>query len=91
LFRRYDRDHDGYLSLAEMGRFVVATNGGGRPPLAMLRGLWQTFSPECSHGLSLEGFMDFFVQQSLQDPVETRSDLQKHGFDAKALTRLATI
>ncbi|KAJ1974677.1 hypothetical protein H4R34_004626 [Dimargaris verticillata] len=91
LFRRYDRDYDGYLNLAELGQFVVATNGGGRPPLGMLRGLWQTFSPECPQGLSLEGFLDFFVQQSLQEPVETRKDLQKHGFDAKALTRLATV
>jgi len=35
--------------------------------------------------LTLEAFLAFYLKQTLEDPSETRSDLEKFGYDSKLL------
>ncbi|KAJ1921842.1 hypothetical protein IWQ60_006673 [Tieghemiomyces parasiticus] len=86
LFGRYDQDGDSVLSFVELDRLIAAVNGAPAPP-AMLRALCRTYSATPAVGLTLDGLFAFYFEQSLQDPVETRADLAKHGFDPHTLRR----
>jgi len=78
---------DNALNIAELSEFILKTNGN-RPPRSVLQQIVKTFSPSrMNDRLTLEGFMEFYLQQTLDEPSETRKDLETHGFDPKSLTK----
>ncbi|KCV70621.1 hypothetical protein H696_02978 [Fonticula alba] len=123
IFRRFDRNRDGFLDVMELSTLVrTATAAGastspvssrdlsmmcqallrqyGRPlatgsgPAAgrsgsrvpMARG--RPAGGASSIGLPLEGFLQFYLNQTLSDPEETRKDLTTFGFDPDSLMPL---
>ncbi|KAF9420793.1 hypothetical protein BGZ94_009037 [Podila epigama] len=87
IFRTFDKDRDGGLSPSELSDFVYKTNGS-RPPAAFLTQMGLQFGKTAKGYLSLEGFFNFFLEQTLDDPIETRRDLEKHGWDGDRLVRI---
>ncbi|KAK9768295.1 hypothetical protein K7432_001134 [Basidiobolus ranarum] len=83
IFRKFDKDNDGALNMSELDGFVYQTNGM-HPPPPFFQQLCQMFDSN-SQGLTMKGFFEFFLQQTLEDPLETRNDLAKHGYDPKSL------
>ncbi|KAK9710501.1 hypothetical protein K7432_008396 [Basidiobolus ranarum] len=86
LFDTFDEDKDGALNMEEMDQFVFKTNGL-HPPPPFFEQLCQMFNSN-QYGLTVQGFFEFFLQQTLDDPLETRSDLEKHGYDPKTFVRI---
>ncbi|KAF9968780.1 hypothetical protein BGZ70_007666 [Mortierella alpina] len=86
IFNSFDKDKDGSLSPAELSEFVFKTNGS-RPPAAFLTQMGIQFGKDAKGYLTLEGFLNFFLEQTLEDPIETRRDLEKHGWDGDRLVR----
>ncbi|KFH68140.1 hypothetical protein MVEG_06869 [Podila verticillata NRRL 6337] len=87
IFQTFDQDKDGGLSPQELSEFVFKTNGS-RPPAAFLTQMGIQFGKTSKGYLSLEGFFNFFLEQTLDDPIETRRDLEKHGWDGDRLVRM---
>jgi len=86
IFNTFDKDKDGGLSPTELSDFVFKTNGS-RPPQAFLKQMGLQFGKNAKGYLTLEGFFNFFLEQTLEDPVETRRDLERHGWDGDRLVR----
>ncbi|KAG0307476.1 hypothetical protein BGZ98_000194 [Dissophora globulifera] len=86
IFNNFDKDGDGGLSPSELSDFVYKTNGS-RPPAAFLTQMGIQFGKDKKGYLTLEGFFNFFLEQTLEDPIETRRDLEKHGWDGDRLVR----
>ncbi|KAG0264307.1 hypothetical protein BG011_007055 [Mortierella polycephala] len=86
IFNTFDKDRDGSLSPSELSEFVYKTNGS-RPPAAFLTQMGIQFGKDAKGYLTLEGFFNFFLEQTLEDPIETRRDLEKHGWDGDRLVR----
>ncbi|KAF9175000.1 hypothetical protein BGX21_006041 [Mortierella sp. AD011] len=86
IFNNFDKDHDGSLSPSELSEFVYKTNGS-RPPAAFLTQMGLQFGKDAKGYLTLQGFFNFFLEQTLEDPIETRRDLEKHGWDGDRLVR----
>ncbi|KAG0055982.1 hypothetical protein BGZ83_006749 [Gryganskiella cystojenkinii] len=84
IFNSFDKDQDGALKPSELSDFVFATNGS-RPPQAFLTQMGIQFGKNAKGYLTLEGFFNFFLEQTLEDPIETRRDLEKHGWDGDRL------
>ncbi|KAI7825207.1 hypothetical protein BC939DRAFT_132914 [Gamsiella multidivaricata] len=87
IFNTFDKDHDDALSPSELSDFVYKTNGS-RPPAAFLTQMGIQFGKNAKGYLTLEGFFNFFLEQTLEDPIETRRDLEKHGWDGDRLVRV---
>jgi len=87
IFNSFDKDQDGSLSPAELSEFVFVTNGS-RPPNAFLTQMGIQFGKDAKGYLTLEGFFNFFLEQTLEDPIETRRDIEKHGWDGDRLVRI---
>ncbi|KAF9914253.1 hypothetical protein BX616_008641 [Lobosporangium transversale] len=86
IFNSFDKDRDGSLSPTELSDFVYRTNGS-RPPTAFLTQMGIQFGKDAKGYLTLEGFFNFFLEQTLEDPIETRRDLERHGYDGDRLVR----
>ncbi|KAF9584346.1 hypothetical protein BGW38_006801 [Lunasporangiospora selenospora] len=86
IFGQFDKDKDGGLSPSELSDFVFVTNGS-RPPEAFLTQMGLQFGHDKNGYLTLEGFYNFFLEQTLEDPIETRRDLERHGWDGDRLVR----
>ncbi|KAF9432172.1 hypothetical protein BGZ76_011172 [Entomortierella beljakovae] len=86
IFNSFDKDGDGSLAPKELSDFVFKTNGS-RPPAAFLTQMGLQFGKDSKGYLTLEGFFNFFLEQTLEDPIETRRDLEKHGWDGDRLVR----
>lgn len=86
IFNSFDKDKDGSLKPSELSDFVYKTNGS-RPPQAFLTQMGIQFGKDAKGYLTLEGFFNFFLEQTLEDPIETRRDLEKHGWDGDRLVR----
>ncbi|KAF9926323.1 hypothetical protein FBU30_004090 [Linnemannia zychae] len=86
IFNTFDKDKDGSLKPSELSDFVFKTNGS-RPPAAFLTQMGIQFGKDAKGYLTLEGFFNFFLEQTLEDPLETRRDLEKHGWDGDRLVR----
>ncbi|KAF9202496.1 hypothetical protein BGZ49_007346 [Haplosporangium sp. Z 27] len=86
IFNTFDKDQDGGLSPSELSEFVYKTNGS-RPPAAFLTQMGLQFGKDAKGYLTLQGFFNFFLEQTLEDPIETRRDLEKHGWDGDRLVR----
>ncbi|KAJ2848583.1 hypothetical protein IWW36_003214 [Coemansia brasiliensis] len=93
IFRRFDCDRDGVLSAKELGALIRVTNGQPVPPAAISQiihtfgGPIQTHNSRKVAGWDLRSLCSFYVAQSLQDPQETRQDLEKFGFDPQSLKK----
>ncbi|KAJ1676014.1 hypothetical protein EV182_000083 [Spiromyces aspiralis] len=81
LFSRFDKDRDNKLSIRELSSLVSVTNGSPPHPMAIKQMIASLERTPRATSLTWDGFKAFFLVQSLQDPEETRKDLNKLGFD----------
>ncbi|ORX55047.1 hypothetical protein DM01DRAFT_1335344 [Hesseltinella vesiculosa] len=86
IFARFDKDQDGALNAKELGQFILETNGS-RPPPPFLRQMGQRFGCDARGSLTKNGFLAFYLEQTLDDPSETRNDLGVHGYDPHTLRK----
>jgi Ca2+-binding EF-hand superfamily protein len=84
IFNKFDTDQDGALNNKELDSFIFKTNGA-HPPVAFLRQMGLRFGSNKKGWLTLEGFLSFYLEQTLDDPLETRNDLGCHGYDSQSL------
>ncbi|KAF7732508.1 hypothetical protein EC973_003254 [Apophysomyces ossiformis] len=87
VFRNFDKDKDGALSAKELDQFIFATNGS-HPPPAFLKQMGLRFGANARGWLTKNGFLAFYLEQTLDDPSETRNDLTVHGYDGQTLKKL---
>jgi hypothetical protein len=83
IFTSFDLDRDQHLSLSELDAFIYKTNGQ-HAPTSFLKQFIQHYGMNRGR-LTLDGFLSFYLEQTLNDPMETRKDLDKHGFDMHTL------
>jgi Ca2+-binding EF-hand superfamily protein len=84
VFNKFDQDKDGALNAKELDSFIFVTNGA-HPPPAFLRQMGLRFGANKKGWLTKEGFLAFYLEQTLDDPSETRNDLGVHGYDPQTL------
>ncbi|GAN02825.1 hypothetical protein MAM1_0028d02272 [Mucor ambiguus] len=84
VFSKFDADNDGALNAKELDSFIFTTNGA-HPPPAFLRQMGLRFGANKKGWLTKEGFLAFYLEQTLDDPSETRNDLGVHGYDPQTL------
>ncbi|KAI8975326.1 hypothetical protein BDF20DRAFT_790188, partial [Mycotypha africana] len=84
IFNKFDKDHDGALNTQELDSFIFTTNGT-HPPPQFLRQMGLRFGANKRGWLTKEGFFAFYLEQTLDDPSETRNDLGVHGYDPQSL------
>lgn len=84
VFNKFDEDKDGALNAKELDAFIFKTNGA-HPPPQFLRQMGLRFGANKKGWLSLDGFLAFYLEQTLDDPSETRNDLSVHGYDSQTL------
>lgn len=84
VFNKFDQDQDGALNPKELDSFIFTTNGA-HPPAAFLRQMGLRFGANKKGWLSKDGFLAFYLEQTLDDPSETRNDLGVHGYDPQTL------
>jgi len=79
IFNRFDKDKDGALSQHELDTFHRVVNGTPISP-STVKFLLDHF--DVNHkGLTLTGFIGFYVSQTVGDAEETWKDLTKLGYD----------
>ncbi|RKP26694.1 hypothetical protein SYNPS1DRAFT_5990, partial [Syncephalis pseudoplumigaleata] len=81
IFEQFDRDQDRHWSCDELNAFITASNGQPAPP-AFLRQFIGRYGEHAGR-LTLDGLLAFFLQQTLDDPEETRQDLVKHNWNGQ--------
>ncbi|KAL0094708.1 hypothetical protein F4703DRAFT_1728654, partial [Phycomyces blakesleeanus] len=86
IFDTFDKDNDGALNPKELDSFIFTTNGS-HPPAAFLRQMGQMFESNAKGWLNKDGFLSFYLRQTLDDPSETRNDLGVHGYDPHSLKK----
>ncbi|KAI8088925.1 uncharacterized protein BX664DRAFT_331739 [Halteromyces radiatus] len=86
IFSNFDKDKDNALNNKELGNFIYETNGS-HPPPPFLRQMGQRFGSNSQGWLTKDGFLAFYLEQTLDDPSETRSDLGVHGYDPHTLKK----
>ncbi|KAI8584237.1 hypothetical protein K450DRAFT_218808 [Umbelopsis ramanniana AG] len=87
IFETFDQDHDGALNNQELGNFIFTTNGSHPPPQFLVQ-IAQRFGGTERYWLTKDGFLAFYLEQTLDDPTETRSDLSVHGYDGQTLQKM---
>ncbi|KAI9283077.1 hypothetical protein BC943DRAFT_281087, partial [Umbelopsis sp. AD052] len=87
IFETFDQDHDGALNNEELGNFIFTTNGSHPPPQFLVQ-IAQRFGGTERYWLTKDGFLAFYLEQTLDDPTETRSDLSVHGYDGQTLQKM---
>ncbi|KAL1924044.1 uncharacterized protein VTP21DRAFT_7079 [Calcarisporiella thermophila] len=87
IFNDFDADGDGALAPEELDNFVFTTNGDHAPP-GFAQQLGMRFDSNSKGWLTCNGFLEFYLEQTLGDPEETRRDLGTHGFDRRTLLKL---
>ncbi|KAI8048375.1 hypothetical protein BDF22DRAFT_703047 [Syncephalis plumigaleata] len=86
IFEQFDKDNDQHWSCNELNAFITASNGQSAP-LPFLRQFISNYGEDAGR-LTFNGLCAFFLQQTLDDPEETRKDLAKHGWDGHTLQPL---
>ncbi|KAI8330177.1 hypothetical protein BC941DRAFT_404928 [Chlamydoabsidia padenii] len=86
VFDKFDKDKDNALNNRELGNFIFETNGS-HPPPPFLRQMGQRFGANARGWLTRDGFLAFYLEQTLDDPSETRNDLGVHGYDPHTLKK----
>ncbi|KAI8997122.1 hypothetical protein BDB01DRAFT_20401 [Pilobolus umbonatus] len=84
IFKKFDKDKDGALNAKELDNFIFTTNGS-HPPATFLRQMGMRFGANARGWLTKNGFLAFYLEQTLDDPSETRNDLAVHGYDPDTL------
>jgi Ca2+-binding EF-hand superfamily protein len=84
IFKKFDVDNDGALNSKELNNFIFKTNGS-HPPPAFLRQMGLRFGANAKGWLTKDGFLAFYLEQTLDDPSETRNDMGVHGYDPQTL------
>lgn len=96
VFMRFDKDGDGFLNFDEVAELINATNGQ-YPDRLFIQQMIEMFNSLIDNSftgvegngdadkLTLQAFLAFYLKQTLEDPSETRNDLEKFGFDSKLL------
>ncbi|KAJ2088500.1 hypothetical protein IW138_004188 [Coemansia sp. RSA 986] len=93
IFQQLDSDRDGVLSVSEIANMVQITNGKPAPRstitqiISAFGGSIQAKSGRRVSGWDINSLTNFYINQSLDDPSETRADLAKFGFDPSTLSR----
>ncbi|ORX69334.1 hypothetical protein BCR32DRAFT_272447 [Anaeromyces robustus] len=96
IFDKFDKDEDGLLNFDEVAELINATNGQypDRSFIQQMIGMFNSMVVNSINGadgngdadkLTREAFLAFYLKQTLEDPSETRSDLEKFGYDSKLL------
>ncbi|KNE67309.1 hypothetical protein AMAG_12375 [Allomyces macrogynus ATCC 38327] len=78
VFAQNDRDRDGAWTHRELRDFIGAMNGA-RPDIAFCQQFARMFGADVRGFLIEEGFLEFFAQQSANEPDETLRDLERMG------------
>jgi len=98
IFDKFDKDQDGLLNFDEVAELINATNGQypDRSFIQQMIGMFNSLVANSITGadgngdadkLTREAFLAFYLKQTLEDPSETRSDLEKFGYDSKLLVQ----
>ncbi|KAH8550632.1 hypothetical protein BGW37DRAFT_497778 [Umbelopsis sp. PMI_123] len=87
IFDEFDNDHDGALNNQELSKFIFTTNGSHPPPQFLVQ-IAQRFGGTKRDWLTKDGFLAFYLEQTLDDPSETRNDLSVHGYDGQTLQKM---
>eukprot|EP01125_Pyxidicula_operculata_P022439 TRINITY_DN9176_c0_g1_i1.p1 TRINITY_DN9176_c0_g1~~TRINITY_DN9176_c0_g1_i1.p1 ORF type:complete len:224 (+),score=73.11 TRINITY_DN9176_c0_g1_i1:57-728(+) len=82
IFQRFDVDKDNSLSDAELNKFHQVVNG---TPIAKqtLAFLHENFEVDAKGYLTQDGFIAFYLSQTLGDASETLNDLKQLGYNDK--------
>ncbi|KAJ2554547.1 hypothetical protein EV175_002546 [Coemansia sp. RSA 1933] len=94
IFQQLDSDRDGILNASEIANMVRITNGQPAPRSTITQiinafgGTLPTKSGCRVSGWDINSLTNFYINQSLDDPSETRTDLAKFGFDPRTLSRM---
>ncbi|KAI9471997.1 MAG: hypothetical protein EXX96DRAFT_582537 [Benjaminiella poitrasii] len=86
IFHRFDKDHDDCLSPEELDLFVFSTNGQ-HPPASFIEQMGTRFGANEQGWLTKKGFLAFYLEQTLDDPSETKKDIRAHGYDCSQLRK----
>ncbi|KAI8079659.1 uncharacterized protein B0P05DRAFT_541501 [Gilbertella persicaria] len=86
IFHRFDKDQDNCLNFEELDFFVYSTNGQ-HPPTSFLEQMGQRYGSNNQGWLTKEGFLAFYLEQTLDDVHETRKDIRAHGYDCSKLRK----
>ncbi|KAL9537243.1 hypothetical protein MBANPS3_011954 [Mucor bainieri] len=87
IFNRFDEDRDECLNPKELDLFVFSTNGQ-HPPTSFIENMGQRFGANDQGWLTKKGFLAFYLEQTLDDPSETKKDIRAHGYDCTKLQKL---
>ncbi|CAO3592512.1 unnamed protein product [Absidia cylindrospora] len=87
LFTEFDKDQDDALRHEELDHYVFSTNGQ-HPSDEFLSAMGQRFGANEKGWLTKEGFLAFYLEQTLGDQDETRKDMAAHGYDRWTLRKL---
>ncbi|KAI8058154.1 hypothetical protein BDF22DRAFT_664195 [Syncephalis plumigaleata] len=80
IFKRFDKDNDGALSLEELNAFAEATNGEAFTE-ETLDEIKESFDVNDQNDLTLRGFLEMYTLQTTSEPEETWKDLRKLGYN----------
>ncbi|KAI8887345.1 hypothetical protein K501DRAFT_175633, partial [Backusella circina FSU 941] len=87
IFHTFDKDRDGALCPKELDHFVFSTNGQ-HPPISFIEQMGQRFGANEQGWLTQEGFMAFYLEQTLDDVSETQKDIRAHGYNGHSLVKI---
>ncbi|KAG4107038.1 hypothetical protein H8356DRAFT_1625373 [Neocallimastix lanati (nom. inval.)] len=95
IYDKFDKDQDGLLNFDEVAELINATNGQypDRSFIQQMIGMFNSLVANTINAanngdadkLTREAFLAFYLKQTLEDPSETRNDLEKFGYDSKLL------
>jgi Ca2+-binding EF-hand superfamily protein len=88
IFHKFDKDSDNQLNFNELNNLITTINKGAQPPKEFILQIINHFATNSPSALSLKGFKNFFLYQSLEDPEEMRNDLTALGYDGNSLAKL---
>ncbi|ORZ10778.1 hypothetical protein BCR42DRAFT_333127, partial [Absidia repens] len=80
IFSRFDQDKDDALNIRELDDFIYHTNGS-HLSITFLQEMAQRFGSNTRGWLTKNGFLAFYLEQTLNNPSKTRNDIGVYGFD----------
>ncbi|KAI9299630.1 hypothetical protein BJ944DRAFT_253705 [Cunninghamella echinulata] len=86
LFDDFDQDKDNVLNFEELDRFVFATNGQ-HPSREWLLAMGKRYGCNEQGWLTRDGYLTFFLEQTVNDQDETRKDIAAHGYNRFSLRK----
>ncbi|GAM19590.1 hypothetical protein SAMD00019534_027650, partial [Acytostelium subglobosum LB1] len=86
IFDRFDANKDNSLSLKELQAYSMAVNGQ-QLDKQTVQFLLHTYNSD-KRGLTFTGFVELYINQTIEDPSETFKDLSTLGFDATLSKKL---